>query len=50
MISRFPVRWSLLFATWMAIGSAGIADEPEWPQWRGPTFNGISTESDLADA
>ena len=35
------------------VGTFGAAAEPEphhdWPQWRGPTFDAISGETDLAD-
>ena len=38
---------SLAAATWMLIGCASVAYADNWPQWRGPSLNGISTETNL---
>ncbi len=44
-VSRF-----LLSVTALAgLGSALLAAKPEWPTWRGPQRNGISTETGLLD-
>jgi len=43
-----------VIAVVLVCGGIALAGKPErqagWPQWRGPTFDGISTETGLADA
>lgn len=42
---------ALLVCTFLAQTIVQAAQpEPDWPQWRGPTFDGISTETGLADS
>src|SRR5688500_10627180 len=38
---------SLAAATCMLLGFAAAAYADNWPQWRGPSLNGISTETNL---
>jgi hypothetical protein len=39
---------SLVSASWPRLGQARRGDEPvEWPQWRGPSRDGVSTEKGL---
>ena len=42
---RSPLRNSVVLATSFAIAAPAFADN--WPQWRGPTANGLSTEKNL---
>jgi outer membrane protein assembly factor BamB len=35
------------FLTFLVIAAAGVAPAADWPQWRGPNRNGISTETGL---
>lgn len=45
--------WKII-GTVLLAGGAALAVEPEessgWPQWRGPTFDGISSETGLAES
>lgn len=45
MICRLPARW--LFASVLALTLAGAAVAENWPQWRGPTNDGICKETGL---
>jgi outer membrane protein assembly factor BamB len=36
----------LVLALWLIVGSASLSAE-NWPQWRGPSLNGISQETNL---
>ena len=38
-------RGCLVVCVWLAFQSAGRADN--WPQWRGPTRNGVAVETNL---
>jgi len=44
---RFP---RFAFAGALVLLAAGRAPAENWPQWRGPDFNGSTTEKDLPDA
>ncbi len=51
---RFNLRWvGLLAASWLwtlpASGQADEADPLDWPNWRGPQQNRVSTETGLID-
>jgi outer membrane protein assembly factor BamB len=43
-----PVR--ALSFTFLAVATAGLAGAADWPQWRGPNRDGVSTEKGLLDS
>ena len=45
MTRRLPARWML--ASLLALPLAGAAVADNWPQWRGPTNDGICKETGL---
>jgi outer membrane protein assembly factor BamB len=43
------LRLETLLAAWITVGGwTSIADAENWPQWRGPQGNGLSTETGIA--
>src|SRR5437868_5038280 len=44
---RCRICWSLA-SCYFALGCAALVHADNWPQWRGPTLDGISTETNLA--
>ena len=53
-VARFARHIRLLLVAAAIIGATAFGAEPDsgvdWPQWRGPAFDAISTESGLADS
>src|SRR5689334_19385778 len=45
-----PMMRSLLLVCIVVTQTTSGAEPPGWPQWRGPTFDCISTETGLADS
>jgi len=43
---QFVLRKSIFFVTWLAICISSVCGE-NWPQWRGPTLDGVSREANL---
>jgi outer membrane protein assembly factor BamB len=41
---------ALLFVWWAVTSIGGEPSDAGWPQWRGPTHDGISRETDLVDS
>jgi outer membrane protein assembly factor BamB len=46
-VNRPAAAHSFLFAAFILLCSVSVAGADNWPNWRGPTYDGISTETGL---